>query len=325
MKNHIAKLICGISLLLPVTAYAGEANAMYSQISIDGKSSAMGGVKSLDTSLEYLNAKSLEISMSSKKQMGIIPYSAYEFVSNGNGFAGGIKLETSEDYLKTSKVSVGLSGNIGFLDLGGAMNFYSGEIATGASIPEDFEAQLLSHNISYGAITAKTNGMGFDVGARLKAGDIGIAYYMKNLNAKLKWTVTDETPGHENQYVTEGQSGQEENYEENLSIERIIALSYKKNEITVITELENFEKINIGFQRNYYNLLNLRAGISRNIKSSENLKSEKSYSIGVGFEPKIANIVLGIDFGYQIKYYGRDDLGGGVSQDDMAITTRLKF
>lgn len=317
MKNHVAKILCGIALLLPVNIYAGETNALFAPIVVDGKASAMGGIKSLDSAVDYLNSKSLEVSMSTKKQLGIIPYTAYEFKSGSGSFGAGVKIENSEDNLKTSKVSVGLGGDAGFLCIGVGLNLYNAEILSNSVLPEgEFKSKLDSYNISYSAITAKANGMGFDAGAKLELGDIGIAYYMKNLNAKIKWKIKEES---------ENVTKEEENYDENLAIERIIALSYSKNDVSIVAELENFDKINIGFQRNYFNILNLRAGVSRNLKSSDNLKAEKLYSLGVGFEPRLAGIVLGIDFGYQIKYYGRDDLGGGVSQDDMAITTVIKF
>ena len=310
-------IIC-ILLLTTLVMAQDDYESVFPNISLDGKAAAMGSVNILSSPDTYIKNEGFKFEMGKKEQLGVIPYSYYQFDFKRSR----IKIVTSEDILKTTKISLGKAFKFKKLNLGMDFNIFSAEVVDQKSGSDEIKYEIEEGVDDEGKAYKITNedlkgttakGVGTDLAVSVDINEnLKIAYYMKNLGAKLKWDINGDTN------------------EEELTKKKIFGVVYKKGDMSLCGEIEDFERLNLGMQRNYYGKLDLRTGISRNFDTSQNTEGQKLYSVGIGFAPgevKIRNrkIKVGIDVGYQMKYFGNNDIFNGGSEDDIAFSTYIKF
>ena len=302
-------IIC-ILLLTTLALAQDDYESVFPNVSLEGKSSAMGSVNLLDSPDTYAGNKKIKFEMGKKEQLGIIPYSYYKFDFKSYS----MKIVTSEDILKTTKIGIGKGFKFKKLNLGMDFNIFTAEVVDQKSGSYEIQAEANKEGITNEDLKGTTaKGVGIDLAFSVDLNEnLKIGYYMENLGAKLKWDINGETS------------------EEELDKKKTFGVIYKKDNMTLCSEIEDFEKLNLGIQRNYYEKLDLRAGISRNFDTSENIEAQKLYSVGIGFVPgeiKIRGrkIQVGIDVGYQMKYFGDNDIFNGDSEDDIAFSTYIRY
>lgn len=310
------KKVLIIMLVLSSLTFSAT-NAIFTSIPLVGKSAAMGGALSLDSPIKYsVGYDNWRIEMSQKKNLGEINYQTFEIGKTFKNKLGiGIKYEVSGDLLKTNKMSFGFSKEFKYIGIGSNLNLYSANVSNEESASDEIKKEAELQGISYKSLLgSKTDGFGLDVAILFNLDEnISLEYFMKNVNSNLNWKIKNG-----------------DNYKETLERENIISLKYNKKNIEAIAELDNGKRFNIGFSRNYYDKLDLRVGMSRNLNSKDNINAQKSYTVGIGFIPleTIFNknkVKLGIDIGYEMKYFGNDEIFNGNSQDDITFSTYFIF
>ncbi|BDU50504.1 hypothetical protein [Haliovirga abyssi] len=310
------KKILILMLVVSSFTFATE-NAIFTSIPLDGKSSGMGGLLSLDSPIKYISKKnnSWNVKMSQKNNLGVVDYKEFELSKNTDKFGLGIRYEKSGDILKADKIGFVTAYKFNIIKIGFNFNLYNVNVSKDVSATDVIMKEAIAQGIKYEALSeSKAQGSGVDMAISFDLNkNITIGYFAKNIKSSLEWKIKNE-----------------DNYSETLDKEGIFSIAYNKENIEAIGEIENGDRFNIGISRNYYKKLDLRVGMSRNLNSIDNIEAQKSYTVGVGFLPLDINfnnkkIDLGVDIGYEMKYFGNDDIFNGNSQDDITFTTYLKY